>query len=321
MSLDQYYERLDLPSTASQTEIKRAYRRLRAKYHPDRNKGDESAVEPVFKRVQEAFEILTGQREAPASPRQSDTQPTRTPAQESRRATSQPSPGPWSNNYRSTAAPLPIRGANRHTQLHVPLDIAINGGQVLASYQVSETCRHCGGTAGQARLKTTHWCTKCQGKGFEPQLRSEPVSVPCGAWDGQRIVVPGGGFAGLHGGGAGDATFTVVVICGPGFQRDGLHLAGELEVDFVTATLGGAVDANVLLGRDLHIAIAANAQPGSIIRLPRHGLADASGNRGELRLRIVLVMPKAATHLTDEERLRFHELFAGAARRARNARS
>src|SRR5471032_2680547 len=63
VSLKEYYRRLELPDTASPADVTRAYRRLRAKYHPDRNKGRESIVEPVFKRVQEAFEILIGKRE------------------------------------------------------------------------------------------------------------------------------------------------------------------------------------------------------------------------------------------------------------------
>ena len=353
VSLDEYYERLGLPNAASAAEIKRAYRRLRAQYHPDRNKGDESAVEPMFKGVQEAFEILTGQRQAPlrSEPayadgmRRTDMRPARAPADDPRRGTGATDAGSWSNYYRASGGPMPVRGANRHTQLHVPLDVALNGGEVLASYQVSETCRQCRGTSarasvmscascagygttydgascavcgGQGRMKNAHWCAKCQSKGVEYHTKSQPVTVPCGAWDGQRIVVPGGGFPGVHGGQPGDATFTVVIVCGPGYQREGLHLSGELEVDFVTATLGGGCSAKIL-GRDMDLTVPANAQPGSTIRLPAQGLSDASGNRGELRLRVVLVMPEAASHLTEEERRRFRELFAIATQRARSA--
>lgn len=350
VSLDEYYERLGLPNAASAADIKRAYRRLRAQYHPDRNKGDESAVEPMFKGVQEAFEILTGQRQAPsrAEPppaggtRRTEVRPARPPSDDLRRSAGANDTGSWSNYYRASGGPMPVRGANRHTQLHVPLDVALNGGEVLASYQVSETCRQCRGTSaraallpcsscagygttydgtscsacgGQGRMKSAQWCPTCQSKGVEYHTKSQPVTVPRGAWDGQRIVVPGGGFPGVHGGQPGDATFTVVIVCGPGFQREGLHLSGELEVDFVTATLGGTCSTNVL-GRELNIVIPPNAQHGSAIRLPAHGLSDASGQRGELRLRIVLLMPKAASHLTDEERRRFQEIFATAARRA-----
>lgn len=350
VSLDEYYERLGLPSAASAAEIKRAYRRLRAQYHPDRNKGEESAAESLFKKVQEAFEILTGQRQAPvraqpapaAGTRRTDMRPARASTGDADRGAGAGGAGAWSKHYGASGGPMPVRGANRHTQLHVPLDVALNGGEVLASYQVSETCRQCRGASaratvlpcsncagygtgydgasctacgGEGRMKSAHWCATCQSKGVEYQTKSQPVNVPRGAWDGQRIVVPGGGFAGMHGGQPGDATFTVVIVCGPDFQREGLHLSAELEVDFVTATLGGPLTAKVL-GRDLDIAIPANARHGSTIRLPAQGLSDASGNRGELRLRIVLVMPEAASHLSAEERRRFRELFALAAQRA-----
>ena len=349
VSLDEYYERLGLPNAASAAEIKRAYRRLRAQYHPDRNKGDESVVEPMFKGVQEAFEILTGQRQAPSraeSPpaggtRKTEVRPARAPSDDLRRGAGANDTGSWSNYYRAGGGPMPVRGANRHTQLHVPLDVALNGGEVLASYQVSETCRQCRGTSartavlpcsscagygttydgtlcsacgGQGRMKSAQWCATCQSKGVEYHTKSQPVTVPRGAWDGQRIVVPGGGFPGVHGGQPGDATFTVVIVCGPGFQRDGLHLSGELEVDFVTATLGGRFAARIL-GQDRDLSVPANARHDSTIRLPAQGLSDAAGNRGELRLRIVLVMPDAALHLSDEERRRLRELFAIAAQR------
>lgn len=352
MSLDEYYERLGLPSAATPAEVKRAYRRLRAKYHPDRNKGAEATVEPAFKRVQEAFEILTGQRAIPHArastdsrphTRQADTHARSAPSEEARRSAGGAS-APWSSHI-PKSGPMPVRGANRHTQLHVPLDVALNGGEVLASYTTSEPCRQCRGfsaryaaalcescggrgtaldgqpcgtCAGQGRAKNGQWCPRCQNKGVEYPMKTEPVVVPGGAWDGQRIVVAGGGFPGVHGGASGDATFTVVIVCGAHFQREGLHLSGEIEVDFVTATLGGPFDAKVL-GRDLRIEIPPNAQHGSLIRLPRHGLSDATGNRGEMRLRLVLAMPKAAAHLTGDQRQVLKEMFVDAARRANEA--
>jgi molecular chaperone DnaJ len=126
--------------------------------------------------------------------------------------------------------------------------------------------------------------------------------------------VAGGGFPGVHGGAAGDAIFSISVVCGADFTREGLNLSGELQVDFVTATLGGSVEAKVL-GRDLRITILPNSQQGCVIRLPARGLSDKAGNQGDLRLRIALVMPSAATLLTDEQRHAFQEMFADAARR------
>jgi molecular chaperone DnaJ len=207
---------------------------------------------------------------------------------------------------------LPVRGANLYQQLYVPVEVALNGGDVLTSYPFTGICRRCEGTGRHVR---NPGCPACQGKGVESYQKSDTVRVPAGAWDGQRLVLTGEGYPGLHGGAAGDAVFSVAIVCGSDIQREGLNLTGSIHVDFVTATLGGTFEAKIL-GRDLSVAIPPNAQQGSVIRLPGHGLADGSGHRGELRLQIVLAMPVAAAHLTDEQRRALQAMFADATRRA-----
>lgn len=297
VSLDQYYRRLELPSTASPVEIKRAYRRLRAKYHPDRNKGREASVEPVFKRIQEAFEILIGERKAPVS---------------------SPQPGPAQTREKerdaSPAEPRtrpPMRGADCMAELFVPLEAAIYGGEVEATYMTKGPCLHCQGHA-------SHRCPLCRGARAAAQRKMQTVKISPGAWDGQRYVVEGGGYAGVHGGAAGDAIFSVVIVCSAAFRRDGLNIACDIEVDFVTAVLGGVVEARVL-GRALQVNIAPNARSGSAIRLRGQGLTDRNGVRGDLTLHLALVMPAEASHLTDEDRQRLHEMFAAARQRAMRA--
>jgi molecular chaperone DnaJ len=356
-SIDEYYQRLGLPNTASPAEIKRAYRRLRGKYHPDRNSGRESKVELEFKRIQEAFEILTGKRVAPSAARAASSNTARHPAprkhtpprpQPSAEPAARPA-SPASPQWDAAAAtrthvgPMAVRGANLHQPLYAPVEVALNGGDVLTSYPFTGICRKCEGTsstrfsankcpscdghgqspdgqrcaicAGAGRLARSPMCPACQGKGIESYQKTHTVSVPAGAWDGQRLVVAGEGFPGVHGGVAGDAVFSVNVVCNTDIQRDGLNLSMSLPIDFVTATLGGALETK-MLGRDLSVTIPPNAQQGSVIRLPGKGLFDASGNRGELRLQIVLVMPKAAAHLTDEQRQALAAMFEDAARRA-----
>jgi len=297
VSLDQYFRRLELPSTASPVEIKRAYRRLRAKYHPDRNKGREASVEPVFKRIQEAFEILIGERKAPMpSPQHGPA-----PAREKERDASPPEP-------RSRP---PMRGADCAAELFVPLEAAIYGGEVEATYMTKGPCLQCQGHA-------SHRCPLCRGARVVAQRKRQTVKISPGAWDGQRYVVEGGGYAGVHGGVAGDAIFTVVIVCSAAFRRDGLNIACDIEVDFVKAVLGGVVETQVL-GRALQVNIAPNVRSGSAIRLRGEGLTDRNGVRGDLTLNLALVMPAEASHLTDEERQRLHEMFAAARQRAMRA--
>jgi molecular chaperone DnaJ len=348
VSIGEYYKRLNLPENASAEEIKKAYRRLRAKYHPDLNKGSESNVEPVFKRIQEAFEVLTGARapapHAPASTQEASRhaqarqpQPSRSDEREARK--------PWSaanrwQAYRSGEEGPPQRGANRHDKLYVPLEAALNGGHVPTSYQITEPCRQCRGISARFNAgpcgdcngqgKTIHGarcgscggtgraninrCVACQNSGSESYWKTDQVAVPAGAWDGQQLTMTGGGFPGSNGGPAGDAILSVVILCGSDIQRDGLNLTSELHVDFVTATLGGPFETH-LLGRELCIAIPPNSAQGSMIRMPAHGLSDASGNQGELKLHVVLAMPAAAIHLTDEQRALLKQIFDDAARR------
>jgi DnaJ-class molecular chaperone len=301
LSFDEYYKRLKLPNTASSAEVKRAYRRLRAKYHPDRNKGREAVVEPVFKHIQEAFEILTGKREpfAPA--------PSAPPAQTA--AAAQPPEAAPAQQRRPSP---PMRGANCLVELFVPLEVAIDGGGVEASYAVKGPCHPC------QKRENGLQCSKCLGTGFMTFRRAEIVPIPAGAWDGQRLVVEGGGHPGVNGGPPGDATFTVAIVCGAGFVRNGLDLACEFPVDFVTATLGGNIEANIL-GRAVPVTIPRNAHPGAEIRLPGLGLADRHGARGNLTLQLVLAMPAAAAYLSDGERQQLRDMFADAERRAHDA--
>ncbi|MFC5430127.1 DnaJ C-terminal domain-containing protein [Paraburkholderia denitrificans] len=306
MSFDEHYRQLKLPNTASLTEVKRAYRRLRAKYHPDRNKGREEAVEPVFKRIQEAFEVLTGKRTPSASG------PAASASTASDSAAAQNGNHGKETAARERRSAPPMRGANCLVELFVPLEVAIDGGEVDASFPVKGPCHPCEKTKGNLQ------CARCLGTGMRTWRKSEIVPIPAGAWDGQRLVVEGGGHPGVNGGPAGDAIFSVAIVCGSAFSRNGLDLAREFEVDFVTATLGGTIEAN-MLGRTLQVTIAPNAQPGTAISLPGLGLADRHGTRGTLTLQLVLTIPDAAAFLTDDERQQLREMFDDAKRRAAQA--
>lgn len=320
MSLDEYYRRLELPHTASPAEIKRAYRRLRAKYHPDRNRGREAVVEPVFKRVQEAFEILIGVRQAPAAG--SAAAPTPSPAKERQRernTSRQPEPD-WARFWQSGAgaeseAPPreprnrpPMRGANCLAELFVPVETAIHGGSVEATFTVNGPCLHCLGHA-------SHRCPTCRGTRIAVHRKTETVHVAPGAWDGQRMEITGAGHPGANGGAAGDAIFSIVIVCSAAIRREALNVACDVKVDFVTAMLGGSVEAQAL-GRALRVTVPPNAQAGSTVRLRGQGLTDRHGARGDLTLHLVLAMPAEASHLTEEERQTLRQMFAAAQYRA-----
>ncbi|MGN6316628.1 DnaJ C-terminal domain-containing protein [Trinickia sp.] len=306
MSLDEYYRRLELPGTASPAEVKRAYRRLRAKYHPDRNKGREATVEPAFKRVQEAFEILIGERKAPVAPSHSAPAPAQ--AREKERAREREKEPETEAPPREPRSRPPMRGANCMTELFVPLETAIHGGEVEANYTVKGPCDRCQGHASNR-------CPACHGTRIAIHRKSATVAIAAGAWDGQRIVVEGAGHPGSNGGAAGDAILSIAIVCSSAFRRDGLNLACEIQVDFVTAMLGGKLDVPVL-GQPRQVTIPPNSQSGDTLRLRGQGLADRNGLRGDLMLQLVLTMPREAAHLTEEDRLSLRDMFARAQRRS-----
>ncbi len=305
MSLDEYYRRLELPSTASPAEVKRAYRRLRAKYHPDRNQGREATVEPVFKRVQEAFEILMGERTAAIPAAAPAPTPTHGREKETEREKENEAPP---REHRSRPS---LRGANCMAELFVPLEAAIHGGDVEVSYMVKGPCPYCHGHA-------SHRCTTCRGTRIAAYRKRETVTVSAGAWDGQRVVVEGAGHPGTGGGAPGDAIFSIAIVCSSAFRRDGLSVACDIEVDFVTAILGGRIEVQVL-GKPMPVAIQPDSQPGATVRLKGHGLSDRNGSKGDLTLRLTLAMPAATSHLTGDERQRLREMFAAAQHRAMQA--
>ena len=321
MGLDEYYRRLELPQTASPAEIKRAYRRLRAKYHPDRNKGREAAVEPVFKRVQEAFEILIGERQAPAAGAAAAPTPGQAKERQKERHTPRQAEPDWARFWQrgaeSEAPPReprnrpPMRGANCQAELFVPVETAVHGGSVEATFTVNGPCLQC---LGQA----SHRCPTCRGTRIAAHRKTETVHVAPGAWDGQRLEIAGAGHPGVNGGAAGDAIFSVVIVCSAAIRREALNIACDVKVDFVTAMLGGSVEAQAL-GRAIRVTVPPNAQAGSAVRLRGQGLTDRHGARGDLTLHLVLAMPAEAAYLTEEERQVLRQMFAAAQHRARGA--
>jgi molecular chaperone DnaJ len=231
-------------------------------------------------------------------------------------AVSTPSPAPARahSEREKEAAPReadtrsPLRGANCAADLFVPLETAIHGGEVEVSYMVKGPCLHCRG-------HTSNRCPTCRGTRIAAYRKRETVTISAGAWDGQRVVVEGAGHPGTGGGAAGDAIFSVAIVCSSAFRRDGLNVACDIDVDCVTAILGGRIEAHVL-GKAIPVTIQPDSQPGTAVRLQGQGLSDRNGGRGDLTLRLTLAMPAASSYLTGDERERLRQMFAAAQHRA-----
>lgn len=339
MSKRDYYKVLEVSRTATEVEMKKSYRRLAMKFHPDRNPDDHGAEEK-FKEAKEAYEVLT------------DAQKRAIYDQHGHEGLAARGGGAGFNasdafsdifgdvfgdifgGARRGGRQQVFRGADLRYDLELDLEQAVFGyeasvefttlgecepckGSGAAPGSKSVTCETCNG-AGQVRMQQGFFavqqtCPRCKGRG---QVISQPcdsclgqgrirkkktlsVKVPEGVDNGDRIRLAGEGEAGRNGGPAGDLYVEIRVREHPIFERDGSHLSCEVPVSFVTATLGGTVEVPTL-GGNVDLRVPGETQSGRVFRLREKGVKPVRGGAtGDLFCRVVVETP---VNLTEEQR-------------------
>jgi len=338
MSKRDYYKVLDVARTATEAEIKKAYRRLAMKYHPDRNPNDAEAEEK-FKECKEAYEVLT------------DPQKRAIYDQHGHEGLSARGGGGYSASDafsdifgdvfgdifgagRRGGRQQVFRGADLRYDLELDLEQAVFGHTVDIEFTTLVECEPCGGTgaapgskpvtcetcggAGQVRMQQGFFavqqtCPRCKGRG---QTISQPcdsclgqgrvrkkkklnVKVPQGVDTGDRIRLTGEGEAGRNGGPPGDLYVEIRVREHPIFERDGSHLSCEVPISFVTAALGGTVEVPTL-GGSVELKVPPETQSGRVFRLREKGVKPVRGGpTGDLFCRVVVETP---VNLTEEQK-------------------
>lgn len=149
----------------------------------------------------------------------------------------------------------------------------------------TKPCEPCGGTGQLTRMT----CRTCAGNGLQTRSEVVSVAVPAGVESRTRLVVPGRGHAGPHGGPAGDLYVTIEVLPHPVFRRDGRNLHVTVPVAIHEAALGARIDVPTLSG-----SVKAKVPPGTAggtrLRLRGHGVQCADES-GDLIVEIQLVLP------------------------------
>ncbi|HYJ30887.1 MAG TPA: molecular chaperone DnaJ [Allosphingosinicella sp.] len=331
MARRDYYQVLDLARTATEVEIKKAYRRLAMKFHPDRNPTDHEA-EGRFKEVKEAYEVLSDPPKRAAY-----DQFGHAGVDASRGAGQGFDPrdafgdifgevfGDIFGGGRRNRSGV-YRGADLRYELALDLEQAVFGATANVEFTTLAECGECKGSgsaqgakpatcetcrgAGQVRMQQGFFavqqtCPRCQGRGQvitdpcdgcrgQGRLRRQKtlaVKVPAGVDDGDRIRLTGEGEAGRNGGPAGDLYVEIRVREHKIFERDGSHLSCEVPMSFATASLGGTIEVPTLDG-NATIKVPPETQSGRVFRLREKGIKPVRGGpTGDLFCRVVVETP------------------------------
>ena len=285
-----YYSLLGVPRSATDKDIKQAYRRLARKYHPDVNPGDKQA-EAKFKEINEAYEVLSDPEKRKKYDQFGDK---------------------WQYADQFAGAGASTRGPGGYTTTDFGgfggfSDLGDFSGTGFGSL-FDELFRSAGGASTRTSTRThPREITQpveitleeaYQGTKRLIQLdgRRLEVVIPPGVDTGSRIRIPTD---------QGDIYLEVSVKEHPRFQRKGDDLYTEVEVPLLTAVLGGEAQVPTLSGKRLSLKIPPETQNGTTIRLAGQGMPKKGGARGDLYAKVKVVLP---TGLSAEEKRLFEEL-------------
>jgi molecular chaperone DnaJ len=340
-----YYEVLEVGREATDEEIKKAFRKLAFKYHPDHNRGD--GAEEKFKEINEAYQVLCDSERRAAYDRFGHDG----------------AQGLFGRDFNGfdfggfgsifetffggstvSSAQAPRRGADLETKLTITFEEAAFGYEKEVSILRTDVCHNCSGTGSRLGSKPSR-CTNCNGTGQVrrvqqsifgrftntatcPQCRGQGriindpcpdcrgmgmikarhkilIKIPPGVDNNNQIRLRGEGDAGLRGGSDGNLYVTISVLPHDFFVRDGDNILYVLPVNFTQAALGTEVEVPTLDGKS-KLKIASGCQSGKVFQLKNKGIPHLNrGGRGDQLVTIRVVTPEK---LSQRQRQLFQEL-------------
>jgi curved DNA-binding protein len=305
-----YYDVLGVPKTASEDEIRKAFRKLARKYHPDVNPGDKSAEEK-FKEINEAYEVLSDtdkrKRYDQLGPNwKAGAEFTPPPGWERAGANGagfedifgEGGAGGFSDFFESVfggrrgrAAGFRMRGQNVEAEITLTLEEAHRGGTRSIQFDAAETCTECNGTGS----KDGKVCPVCRGAGEVRRPKVVEVTIPRGVREGSVIRLAGQGESGSNGAPPGDLLLRVRLQPHRLFELVGEYdVQLELPVAPWEAALGAKVSVPTLEG-SVEMTIPANSQGGQRLRLRGQGMNRRGEGRGDQFVKLKLVNPPKLT--------------------------
>ncbi len=340
-----YYEILGVSRDASEEVIRKCYRKLAFKYHPDYN--HDGGADEKFKEINEAYEVLCDPDKRAAYDRFGNTNP------EEMFGSGFEGFGfgglgsifdAFFSGVQTSTAQAPVRGSDIETKLSISFEEAAFGcekevtitrvdicslcsGTGAKPGSEAKRCTTCGGTGQVRRVQQSVFgrftnvmpcpqchgegkiisdpCPQCRGGGFEKRKHNIQVKVPAGVDNGIQIIMRGEGDAGMRGGSAGNLRVTLAVAPHEFFTRDGENIYYELPINVAQAALGTEVDIPTLKGKT-KLRIPAGVQSGHVFTLKNEGIARLDkSGRGDELITVRVAIPEK---LTKEQKKLFKQL-------------
>jgi molecular chaperone DnaJ len=316
-----YYKTLGVPKNASEDDIKKAYRKLARKHHPDLNPGS-SEAEAKFKEVTEAHEVLSDKEKRQNYDAYGDPHG---PGAQAQGGYDYSGFGFGQQRAPKKGRPTPRRGEDIHRTIRISFRDAFQGVKLPIQVSRTETCKTCQGTgetAGAAKQVCPNCngngyleqgmsffksrqpcpscggsgrkappCPDCQGRGRNPFNEGVTIAIPAGIEDGAKLRVAGKGEAGQRGGGPGDLFLFIQVDTDANFERRGSNLYIKLPISFSEAALGAKVEVPTPESFAT-IRIPPGTQSGSKLRIKDQGMPiPKSAQRGDLFAEVQVITP------------------------------
>ncbi|ARC58253.1 Curved DNA-binding protein [Frondihabitans sp. 762G35] len=295
-----FYAVLGVSKDVTPAELKKVYRKLARKYHPDSNPGDASS-EARFKEISEAHSVL-------ADPEQrKEYDQIRAMGSGARFTAGAGAPGQGGGGFEDVFGGMFGQGGQRRSgyQSGGGFEDIFSGmfggggfGQTSGGYR-----GYGGPSKGRDIVASTtlDFQTAVTGETITlTQSQGKPIKVriPAGVQDGQKIRLRGRGEPSQDGGEAGDIVLTVAVRPHPVFERDGLNLRLDVPVTFAEATLGATIEVPTLAGEPVRLRVAPGTPSGRVLRVKGRGV-DAKEGKGDLLATVQVAVP---SHLSDKAR-------------------
>lgn len=299
MAFVDYYSTLGLDKTASQEDIKKAYRKLARKYHPDLNPDDETAKKK-FQELNEANEVLTDPKKRRKYDQYGEN---------------------WKHGEEYEQTQQQYRGRSSGTSQQNPFEgFDYNGNYETGEYSdfFEQLFGSRFGTGRKSSFKgqdynaevelTLPQASSTHKQTFTVNGKNIRITIPAGVQDGQKIRLKGQGAAGVNGGPNGDLYITFHIAPDPRFARQGDDLYTKVEIDLFTALLGGEAIIETLNGK-IKVKIKSGTQNGTKIRLKEKGfpIYKKEGQFGDFYAEVMVKIP---TDLNDEQKKLFEQAAA-----------